>query len=680
MVKFILTNSTYSIIGSNSTVPLFVGYGTSNPRYTLEIVGNVNVSGSIYNNGLPFSGGGGGGTTYWNLNGSNIYFTAGNVGIGSSSPTVKLDLNKIRMDTGIRIARTNDVIPNGVIGSTNNTLQLQNNLNKIECSSNAISLYMNDVEQVRVNSNGWLAIGTKYPLQKLHIEGSYMSSQSVGVGTTLPSAQLHLYSSSTSNNYYRTTGILMENTTVGEVGISFYNSNYRLSGNSWNMGMDLSGTRLDMTFGLQTVQFQNSSVKLSLLNSGYIGIGTTNAGSFGLSVNGSLYVSSNTYIGNYAIPNILDVQGVHLTATSAVPYLTLNSTNSANFLSYVSKTITYQTNSWWIGSTTLAYSSNNSLPASANAYYLGCTLLNDGRVVFIPYYSASFDIYNPYTNVFTRNANLIGSPSASYAGGVVLPDGRVVCTPHYSGNVGIYNPVTDTLATVGTFIGSGAYIGAILVPDGRVLFTPYNNNNIGVYTPSANTFTTIAISSSGFYKFAGSVLTANGLVIFVPYDADHIGIFNPSTNGYSTVVTTQGAGNSLYYGGVLLPNGRVLFVPYNSTSFAIYDPYTNAYVLRTGAPGSAAYQGGVLTSDNRVLFMPYGTSTYYGVYNIATDTYSTFNFGGTKNLSGSTFSGGVLTSEGTVVCAPYYGGEIGIVSLFPRAPLDFCLHPCFNKF
>jgi hypothetical protein len=66
-----------------------VGIGTATPGYTVDVVGSVNVSGSFLVNGVPFSGGG---SSQWTTSGNNIYFDTGNVGIGTSSPASPLHL------------------------------------------------------------------------------------------------------------------------------------------------------------------------------------------------------------------------------------------------------------------------------------------------------------------------------------------------------------------------------------------------------------------------------------------------------------------------------------------------------------------------------------------------------------------------------------------------------------
>ncbi len=64
----------------------YLGIGKK-PSYNLDVNGNINLSGSLYQNGSPFSG-----STQWSTSGSNIYYTTGNVGIGTTTPSTKLDV------------------------------------------------------------------------------------------------------------------------------------------------------------------------------------------------------------------------------------------------------------------------------------------------------------------------------------------------------------------------------------------------------------------------------------------------------------------------------------------------------------------------------------------------------------------------------------------------------------
>jgi hypothetical protein len=70
--------------GSNNRV----GINRTNPSYTLDVNGNLNFTGSLFQNGSTFSG-----ATQWTTSGNNIYYQAGNVGIGKTSPSVALDVS-----------------------------------------------------------------------------------------------------------------------------------------------------------------------------------------------------------------------------------------------------------------------------------------------------------------------------------------------------------------------------------------------------------------------------------------------------------------------------------------------------------------------------------------------------------------------------------------------------------
>jgi hypothetical protein len=144
-----------------------VGVGTTNPAYPLDVSGTVNATafrgdGSQLTN-LP--GGGGGGSSQWTTNGTSIYYNGGNVGIGTTSPGGRLQVEKTLGST--------EALVNLYAGSSDGYM-----LNMMDIGSNT--------HVMRVLAKGNVGIGTASPGAKLQVEKTQ--------GTT--DALVNLYSGS----------------------------------------------------------------------------------------------------------------------------------------------------------------------------------------------------------------------------------------------------------------------------------------------------------------------------------------------------------------------------------------------------------------------------------------------------------------------------------------------------
>jgi hypothetical protein len=260
------------------------GVGTSSPSYKLDVGGQVNASGGLCiagdckNSWLSIS-------SQWANSSSNIYYNTGSVGIGTSSTNQALTVsgyNSSGFGTTMQVIgpTSSGVAQNQLnITSTANTWGLilgQNN------SGVASSLYhcANCAHIVNVN-NAALVFGTNNT-DRMRID----ASGNVGIGTTAPSVKLDVRGSGANSG-----GKLAVVNSDATNAIGFYSgqNNDARAGIYWTSNTPL-------VLGTQTsgsVDGTGFAELVRITSGGNVGIGMTPNSDYKLDVNGSVRVSGN---------------------------------------------------------------------------------------------------------------------------------------------------------------------------------------------------------------------------------------------------------------------------------------------------------------------------------------------------------------------------------------------------
>lgn len=176
--------------------------------------------------------------------------------------------------------------------------------------------------------------------------------------------------------------------------------------------------------------------------------------------------------------------------------------------------------------TTMTFTSNVIGTSFYPDGFLGGVLLPDGRVYCCPGKCANTSgggIYNPTTNTFSSSI-VSGNAGAIYIveGAILLPNGLVYTPPaNTTCGGGLFNPATNTFTTstiTGTNTSAYTYFG-VLLADGCVYNVPANGTGGGsIFNPTTNVFSTSGITgtSPGGQAYSGGVLLPDGRVYCIP--------------------------------------------------------------------------------------------------------------------------------------------------------------------
>jgi microcystin-dependent protein len=176
-----VVNSSLTSVGTLSSLNVTgnVGIGTTQPSFKLDIFGDINVRGNILKDGFTFTGGG-----PWTEVGGVAVVTSSRVGINTNFPLANLDVfgssENFSRDSGIKVGTNNSFGMIGLISGGQPTLSIQGATN-----------FSTDVNITLNALGGNVGIGTTAPQTVLHVGGSLRVDVEPGyIWTTLTIPEL----------------------------------------------------------------------------------------------------------------------------------------------------------------------------------------------------------------------------------------------------------------------------------------------------------------------------------------------------------------------------------------------------------------------------------------------------------------------------------------------------------
>ena len=187
-------NNSNVFLGTNSNV----GIGKSNPAYPLDVIGDINYTGTFRKNGTPYVG------SQWSNSDSNVFLgTNSNVGIGIITPENKLDVRgstRINNPVGqsaepaLTLENSNSTNRLGLFvnlgtGSYGNVVSAGDSgiiagLGASDTGSLILGVWGSNNAGIKVDKTGHIGIGTASPSYKLDVTGQVRATNIISQTST----------------------------------------------------------------------------------------------------------------------------------------------------------------------------------------------------------------------------------------------------------------------------------------------------------------------------------------------------------------------------------------------------------------------------------------------------------------------------------------------------------------
>lgn len=611
-----MTGSLHATHTNNTIANIFttngnVGIGTTAPNSRLEVngtiksgditVGNINFTGSLYQNGLAYLGSqwtttsgntitytsgnvivNSGLTSSFNSNTiGSLVTTGGNIGINTTSPGTRLDVSGTgRITTSLTTGTlystnqtTTNIVSTSLSTGTLNTSTMSTAILTASTSITTGALFSTNQTTTNI-------VGTNLTMSSIIVTSGTLSATfnsntlgnifttggNVGVGTS-PAQQLHVNTSLAVNNL-----TFLGNPTSGSARLNIRDASQQLI--EFQYSSNSIGTITSFA-GIPGLRFNGGSGvnQFVLSSTGNIGIGTTSP-SVKLQVeDGSIILGDSTYIstsipsapGNLGVPNdyrLFFDNTINQTAGTGMPAnkIVLHNNNWTAGFGVESQSVTYHS----------GYSHTFYGNATNTSTYGNATMMirGDGNV--------GISTTNPVTNLHINGPGLqLGtSTNAFYLSNTV-------------GNLHMYTGSWNSGTHIASFISSGNI--------GLSTSTPaYTLDINGSLRASGG----MLLSSSNVFEFGHGISGKNS-------DAGKIG-YNTWTAGLNIIGAGTTVGNRLVYiydnlqvgTSVTMPNIRITGTT-NITGNATVQATTNNYTLTSG---SLNVTGDIILSGTELMF------------------------------------------------------------------------------